>query len=239
MNGAGGANGVSQASVASVPRTRVLIADDQEMVRTGFRLILGTQPDLEVIGEAADGAACVELARRLRPDVCLVDIRMPKLDGLEVTRALAGPGTTAPLRVVVVTTFDQDDYAYAALRNGACGFLLKDAASSLLIEAVRSAARGDALISPAVTVRLLEHLAGQQPASAAPHPLSERELDVVRLVAVGRTNQEICDQLYLSLGTVKTHLANVKDKLGVRNRVEIAAWAWDTGTVRERQGPPA
>ncbi|MFE3548184.1 response regulator [Streptomyces kronopolitis] len=239
MNGADGANGVSQASGASGTRTRVLIADDQEMVRTGFRLILGTQPDLEVIGEAADGAACVELARRLRPDVCLVDVRMPKLDGLEVTRALAGPGTTDPLRVVVVTTFDQDDYAYAALRNGACGFLLKDAASSLLIEAVRSAARGDALISPAVTVRLLEHLAGRQPASAAPHPLSERELDVVRLVAVGRTNQEICDQLYLSLGTVKTHLANVKDKLGVRNRVEIAAWAWETGRVRERQGPSA
>ncbi|MFE7816125.1 response regulator [Streptomyces sp. NPDC057433] len=220
-------------------RTRVLIADDQEMVRTGFRLILGTQPDLEVIGEAADGTACVELARRLRPDVCLVDIRMPRLDGLEVTRALAGPGVTDPLRVVVVTTFDQDDYAYTALRNGACGFLLKDAASNLLIEAVRSAARGDALVSPAVTVRLLKHLAGQQPAPAAPSPLSERELDVVRLLAVGRTNQEICDGLYLSLGTVKTHLANIKDKLGVRNRVEIAAWAWDTGTVRERQSPPA
>ncbi|MEU1941161.1 response regulator transcription factor [Streptomyces sp. NPDC020125] len=228
---AGGSSGVA--------RTRVLIADDQEMVRTGFRLILGTQPDLEVIGEAADGAECVELARRLRPDVCLVDIRMPRLDGLEVTRALAGPGVTDPLRVVVVTTFDQDDYAYTALRNGACGFLLKDAASNLLIEAVRSAARGDALVSPAVTVRLLKHLAGQQPAPAAPSPLSERELDVVRLLAVGRTNQEICDGLYLSLGTVKTHLANIKDKLGVRNRVEIAAWAWDTGTVRERQSPPA
>lgn len=130
------------------PRTRVLIADDQEMVRTGFRLILDTQPDLEVIGEAADGAECVELARRMRPDVCLVDIRMPRLDGLEVTRALAGPGVVDPIRVVVVTTFDQDDYAYTALRNGACGFLLKDAGSTLLIEAVRSAARGDALISP-------------------------------------------------------------------------------------------
>ncbi|MFF4170710.1 response regulator [Streptomyces sp. NPDC001744] len=220
-------------------RTRVLIADDQEMVRTGFRLILGTQPDLEVIGEAADGAECVELARRLRPDVCLVDIRMPRLDGLEVTRALAGPGVTDPLRVVVVTTFDQDDYAYTALRNGACGFLLKDAASNLLIEAVRSAARGDALVSPAVTVRLLKHLARHQPAPAASSPLSARELDVVRLLSVGRTNQEICDELYLSLGTVKTHLANIKDKLGVRNRVEIAAWAWDTGTVRERQAPPA
>ncbi|WP_128430764.1 response regulator [Streptomyces cyaneus] len=230
-NAASGANGEAQ--------TRVLIADDQEMVRTGFRLILGAQPDLEVVGEAADGAACVELARRLRPDVCLVDIRMPKLDGLEVTRALAGPGVSDPLRVVVVTTFDQDDYVHTALRNGACGFLLKDAATNLLIEAVRSAARGDALVSPAVTVRLLKHLAGQQPAPAAPSPLSERERDVTRLVAVGRTNQEICDELYLSLGTVKTHLANIKDKLGVRNRVEIAAWAWDTGTVRERQAPSA
>ncbi|NUP17426.1 MAG: response regulator transcription factor [Streptomyces sp.] len=233
MNGGSAGNGASGA------RTRVLIADDQEMVRTGFRLILGTQPDLEVIGEAADGAGCVELARRLRPDVCLVDIRMPRLDGLEVTRALAGPGVTDPLRVVVVTTFDQDDYAYTALRNGACGFLLKDAASNLLIEAVRSAARGDALVSPAVTVRLLKHLAGHEPTAPAPHPLSERELDVVRLLAVGRTNQEICDELYLSLGTVKTHLANIKDKLDVRNRVEIAAWAWETGTVRERQAPPA
>lgn len=139
MSGDNGGNGA---------RTRVLIADDQEMVRTGFRLILGTQPDLEVIGEAADGAECVELARRMRPDVCLVDIRMPRLDGLEVTRALAGPGVTDPMRVVVVTTFDQDDYAYTALRNGACGFLLKDAGSTLLIEAVRCAARGDALVSP-------------------------------------------------------------------------------------------
>lgn len=221
------------------PRTRVLIADDQEMVRTGFRLILGTQPDLEVIGEAADGAECVELARRTRPDVCLVDIRMPRLDGLEVTRALAGPGVVDPIRVVVVTTFDQDDYAYTALRNGACGFLLKDSK-------LHPADRGRALRRPrgrpglpVVTVRLLKHLAGQQPPEAVPHPLSERELDVVRLVAVGRTNHEVCGELFVSLGTVKTHLANIKDKLGVRNRVEIAAWAWGSGLVRDRQTPPA
>ncbi|MFG3259389.1 response regulator [Streptomyces sp. NPDC048172] len=217
--------------------TRVLIADDQEMVRTGFRLILQAQPGIEVVGEAADGAECVELARRLRPDVCLVDIRMPKLDGLEVTRHLAGPGAVEPLRVVVVTTFDQDDYVYGALRNGACGFLLKDAGPGLLVEAVRAAARGDALVSPAVTVRLLERL-GEKPGEApAPegggHPLTEREMEVARLVAVGRTNQEICDELFVSLSTVKSHLASVQGKLEVRNRVEIAAWAWRNGLVGE------
>jgi DNA-binding NarL/FixJ family response regulator len=213
---------------------RVLIADDQELVRMGFRLILGAQPGIEVVGEAADGAACVELARRLRPDVCLVDIRMPKLDGLDVTRALAGPGVHTPMRVVVITTFDQDDYVHTALRNGACGFLLKDAPPSLLIEAVRAAARGDALVSPAVTVRLLKELSATRPEPAAACPLTERELDVARLVAVGRTNQEICDQLVLSLSTVKTHLANIQQKIDARNRVEIAAWAWERGMVRER-----
>ncbi|MFF5517726.1 response regulator [Streptomyces coeruleorubidus] len=213
---------------------RVLIADDQEMVRMGFRLILGAQPGIEVVGEAADGAACVELARRLRPDVCLVDIRMPKLDGLDVTRALAGPGVHTPMRVVVITTFDQDDYVHTALRNGACGFLLKDAPPSLLIEAVRAAARGDALVSPAVTVRLLKQLSATRPEPAAASPLTERELDVARLVAVGRTNQEICDQLVVSLSTVKTHLASIQQKIDARNRVEIAAWAWESGTVRER-----
>ncbi|MFK0290156.1 response regulator [Streptomyces sp. NPDC090442] len=221
------------------------------MVRTGFQLILDAQPDIEVIAEVADGAACVEVARRLRPDVCLVDIRMPKLDGLDVTRALAGPDAVDPLRVVVVTTFDQDDYVYGALQGGACGFLLKDAGPGLLVEAVRAAARGDALVSPSVTVRLLERL-GPHPGTAAgatddagrlhrpqgsegfQGPLTEREMDVARLVARGRTNQEICQELYVSLGTVKTHLGSIQTKLGVRNRVEIAAWAWETGAVRSR-----
>ncbi|AWZ06689.1 MULTISPECIES: response regulator transcription factor [unclassified Streptomyces] len=216
---------------------RVLIADDQEMVRTGFALILGAQPDIEVVGEATDGAQCVELARRLRPDVCLVDVRMPRLDGLEVTRLLAGPGVADPLRVVIVTTFDQDDYLYGALRGGASGFLLKDAGPNLLVEAVRAAARGDALVSPAVTLRLLERL-GEQPAPpgtpgafAGEPPVSEREMDVVRLVARGLTNQEIADGLFISLSTVKTHLVSVQAKLGLRNRVEIAAWAWESGAV--------
>ncbi|MGI5493607.1 response regulator [Microtetraspora malaysiensis] len=220
------------------PTIPVLIADDQEMVRTGFRLILNAQPDIEVVGEAADGVECVELARRLRPRVCLVDVRMPRLDGLDVTRALAGAAVPDPLRVVVVTTFDQDDYLHTALRNGACGFVLKDSSPALLIEAVRAAARGDALICPAATVRLLKELGGRRPSPPADdparNPLTDRELDVVRLVATGRTNQEICDELFLSLSTVKTHLANVRDKLAVRNRVEIAAWAWETGVVQAR-----
>ncbi|AQW54767.1 MULTISPECIES: response regulator transcription factor [Streptomyces] len=213
---------------------RVLIADDQAMVRTGFRLILASQPGIEVVGEAADGSECVELARRHRPDVCLVDIRMPKLDGLEATRLLAGPGVAEPLRVVVVTTFDQDDYVHTAIRNGACGFLLKDAGPELLVEAVRSAARGGALVSPAITVRLLRQWASRPGAATVANPLTGRELDVARLVAVGRTNQEICAELHLSLSTVKTHLSNIQTKLAVRNRVEIAAWAWDTGAVHNR-----
>lgn len=221
---------------AALSATRVLVADDQHMVRTGFRLILDAQPGIEVVGEAADGAECVEMARRLRPDVCLVDIRMPELDGLEVTRILAGPEAADPMRVVVVTTFDQDDYVHRALREGACGFLLKDASPALLVEAVRAAQRGDALISPAVTVRLLRQLEDRRRLSSADGQpprtvLTDRELDVARLVAMGRTNQEICAKLFLSLGTVKTHLTNIQSKLGVRNRVEIAAWAWATGAV--------
>ncbi|WP_424215837.1 response regulator (plasmid) [Streptomyces sp. BI20] len=225
-------------------RIRVLIADDQDMVRTGFRLILGTQPDMEVVAEAVDGADAVAKARRLRPDVCLVDVRMPALDGLDVTRLLAGPGVVDPLRVVVVTTFDQDDYLHGALRNGATGFLLKDAGPTLLIEAVRAAARGDALVSPAVTLRLLERLgagpgAGPLPTGAGPEPagvrpVSERELEVVRLVARGRTNQEIADELFIAPSTVKTHLISIQGKLGVRNRVEIAAWAWEHGAMTPR-----
>lgn len=237
MTNAGGSSALGASGGSGGSAIRVLIADDQEMVRTGFRLILQTQPGIEVVGEAADGAECVELARRLRPDVCLVDIRMPKLDGLEATRLLAGPKAVDPLRVVVVTTFDQDDYVYGALSNGACGFLLKDAGPGLLVEAVRAAARGDALISPSVTVRLLKRIGEQRPASSSEvssGPLTERELDVARLVADGRTNQEICAELCVSLSTVKSHLTNIQVKLGLRNRVEIAAWAWRCGVVGDR-----
>jgi DNA-binding NarL/FixJ family response regulator len=213
---------------------RVLIADDQEMMRSAFRMILDSQPDMEVVASVEDGRAAVDEARRLRPDVCLLDIRMPKLDGLEATRLLAGPGVLNPLNVLIATTFDLDEYVYRALRNGACGFLLKDMSPALLIEAVRAAAVGATLIAPTVTTRLLSHFAvdrsdtaTQEPAPS--EPLTEREIDVVRQVAQGRTNSEIADGLYVTQATVKTHLANVQRKLAVRNRVEIAAWAWRTG----------
>ncbi|MFI0370538.1 response regulator [Actinomadura sp. 1N219] len=211
---------------------RVLIADDQEMVRTGFRMIVDSQPDMEVVGEAADGAEAVALARRLRPDVCLFDIRMPAMDGLEATRVLAGPGVADPPRIVIVTTFDMDEYVYGALRGGAVGFLLKDSGPALLLEAVRAAANGESLVSPSITVRLLEHLA-KPPAAPPPprEPLTDRELDVVRLVARGRTNDEIAAELYVSLSTVKTHLGSVHRKLATRNRVETAAWAWESGLM--------
>jgi DNA-binding NarL/FixJ family response regulator len=212
---------------------RVLVADDQEMVRAGFRMILQTQQDLEVVADVPDGAEAVRVARELRPDVCLLDIRMPHLDGIEVTRVLAGPGVADPLKVVVVTTFDLDEYVHAALANGASGFLLKDAGPALLIEAVRAAHRGDALVSPQITVRLLRHFGRARAGAAAQpaEPLTERELDVVRAVARGLTNTEIGAELYLSLSTVKTHLAAAQAKLTARNRVEVAAWAWRTNLM--------
>ena len=211
---------------------RVLVADDQEMVRAGFRMILETQDDMTVVADVPDGVAAVAKARELRPDVCLVDIRMPGLDGLEVTRQLAGPQVADPMKVVVVTTFDLDEYVHTALANGASGFLLKDAGPALLMEAVRAAVRGDALVSPQITVRLLRHFAA--PARSTEDSsveLTGRERDVVRAAARGLTNTEIGAELYLSLSTVKTHLAAIQAKVGARNRVEVAAWAWRTGMM--------
>ena len=213
---------------------RVLIADDQDMVRIGFRMILEAQEDIEVIADVADGVSAVRKARELRPDVCLLDIRMPGLDGLEVTRQLAGPDVADPMKVVVVTTFDLDEYVHSALRNGASGFLLKDAGPALLIEAVRAAERGDALVSPQVTVRLLKHFnGGRVKRDVAPpnEPLTARELDVAKAAARGLTNTEIGGELFMSLSTVKTHLAAVQGKIDARNRVEIAAWAWQSGIM--------
>jgi DNA-binding NarL/FixJ family response regulator len=215
---------------------RVLIADDQDIVRTGLRMILDAQPDIEVVGEAADGREALDLARRLRPDVCLFDIRMPELDGIELTRRLAGPDVADPLVIVVITTFDRDEYVHGALKAGARGFLLKDAGPELLAQAMRSAAKGDALIAPSVTARLLatfsEAGASSRPPAAQPiDPLTDREEEVLVTVARGRTNAEIADDLCISLSTVKTHLASLMQKLGARNRVELAMWAYETGRL--------
>ncbi|MGW0807649.1 response regulator [Nonomuraea sp. NPDC002799] len=206
----------------------VLLADDEAMIRSCLRLILEDQPDITVVAEASDGAEAVALARALRPDVCLVDVQMPLLDGIEVTRALAGPDVPDPLRVLVVTTFDLDEYVYGALRGGAAGFVLKDAGPDLLVEAVRAAKAGDALISPSVTLRLLRRLtATKAPARAPAQRLSGRETEVVRAVARGRTNREIAAELVISVSTVKGHISAIQAKLGMRNRVEITAWAWE------------
>ncbi|PWI19342.1 DNA-binding response regulator [Streptomyces sp. Act143] len=230
----------------------ILIADDQQMIRTAYGMILGAQPDMKIVASVADGATAVREARRLRPDVCLLDIRMPGLDGLEATRLLAGPEASDPLKVIIATTFDLDEYVYRALRNGACGFLLKDGSPTLLVEAVRAVAADNAMISPAVTVRLLQHMAdaathrttrqeratGPRTATALPEPpLTPRELDVVRLLARGRTNEELAAELHVTLSTVKTHLGNVQRKLAARNRVEIAAWAWENGICTTRDTP--
>jgi DNA-binding NarL/FixJ family response regulator len=219
---------------------RVIVADDQEIVRTGLTMILDAQPGIEVVGEAADGRQAVELARRLRPDVCLFDIRMPVMDGIEATRLLAGPAVEHPLAVVVITTFDLDEYVYAALRAGARGFLLKDAGPALLAQAIHAAADGEALIAPSVTARLLSTLvdAGSTSAPVQPvEPLTDREEQVLLTVARGRTNSEIADELHISLSTVKTHLASLMAKLGARNRVEIVMWAYETHRVPNGPGP--
>ena len=212
----------------------VLVADDHDVVRVGLAMILDADPGLQVVAQARDGKEAVELARTLRPDVCLLDIRMPVLDGLEATRRLAGPEVPDPLPVVVITTFDQDEYVYEALRAGARGFLLKDTDPDLLAQAVRAAARGDALIAPNVTARLLETFAGSrsQPVTEPVDPLTPREETVLALLAGGRTNAEIAAELYLSLSTVKTHVAALMDKLGTRNRVEAAVWAYESGRMR-------
>jgi DNA-binding NarL/FixJ family response regulator len=216
---------------------RVLIADDQDMVRVGLATILDAEPSITVVGQARDGLDAVAQVSSLRPDVCLFDIRMPHLDGIEATRRVAGPDVEDPVPVIVITTFDQDEYVYDALLAGARGFLLKDADPELIARAVRSAAQGDALIAPAVTARLLTAFASTR-ARQAPEPidpLTAREEAVLDLVAAGATNHEIADELYLSLSTVKTHIGSLMTKLSARNRVEVVIWAYESGRTDNRR----
>jgi DNA-binding NarL/FixJ family response regulator len=208
--------------------TRVLIADDQEPIRHGFRLILDAQPDMQVVGEAADGETAVAQARRVRADVVLADIRMPRLDGLEVTRRLAGPGVEDPIRVIVVTPFDLDEYVHSALRHGACGFLLKRVGPVLLVEAIRAAMAGDVLVSPSVTVRLLRHITKPRPSPPSRSPRASSTSP--GLSRTGARTRDRCRAVHLAGHRQDAHRQHQR-KLGVRNRVGIAAWAWDTGRV--------
>jgi DNA-binding NarL/FixJ family response regulator len=216
--------------------TRVLLVDDQPLLRTGFRMILSAEPDLQVVGEAGDGAAAVELARRLRPDVVLMDIRMPGMDGIQATRALAGPGVEDPLKVLMLTTFGLDEYVVESLRAGASGFLLKDAPAEDLVEAIRIIAAGEALLAPSVTRRLLDRVASRLPPAhdnkvPALAELTERELEVLKLVARGLSNAEIAEKLVVSETTVKTHVSRILGKLDLRDRVQVVILAYETGLI--------
>ena len=212
---------------------RVLLADDEAMVREGIRLIVESEDDIEVVGEAGDGHEAVDAALRLHPDVVLMDIRMPSLDGLEATRRLFAANASA--RVIVLTTFDNDEYVYDALKSGASGFMLKSAPREQLIAAVRIASRGEELLAPSITRRLIEEFVrgpapGQRP--AALQELTEREVDVLRLIGRGRSNEEIASELFISYATVKTHIGRVFTKLGVRDRAQAVVAAYESGLVR-------
>ncbi|WP_413450848.1 response regulator transcription factor [Georgenia phoenicis] len=211
---------------------RVLVCDDQALVRTGFATIIDAQPDLEVVGECGDGRAAVDLARRLRPDVVVMDVRMPVLDGIEATRRLAGPGVAEPVKVLVVTTFNLDAYVYEALRAGASGFLLKDAPPAQLLDGIRTVAGGAALLAPEVTRRLVGRYADRiRPPATEEGPLTPRELDVLRLVATGMSNAEIAESLVLSPETVKTYVSRILTKLDLRDRVQAVVHAYRHGLV--------
>ncbi|MEU8084377.1 response regulator transcription factor [Micromonospora sp. NPDC049101] len=218
---------------------RVLIADDQALVRAGFAMIIGSRADLEVVGEAGDGLEAVALAGRLRPDVILMDVRMPRLDGIEATRRLVAAGQ--PARIIMLTTFDLDEPVFAALRAGASGFLLKDIRPDELATAVRVVARGEALLAPTVTRRLLDRFASELPGGTPPptlDALSAREIEVLTLVARALSNDEIAERLVLSRATVKTHLSAILLKLGLRDRVQAAVLAYECGLVRPGTAPP-
>ncbi|ASR38748.1 DNA-binding response regulator [Prauserella marina] len=212
---------------------RVLVVDDQELMRVGFRMVLGAQEDLDVVAEAGDGAEAVRLADSLRPDVVLMDVRMPVLDGVEATKRIVAAGTS---RVLVMTTFDLDEYVYSALQGGASGFLLKDTPPDHLVSALRSVASGDAVVSPSVTRRLLDRFLGD--GHAPPRDpslldvLTEREREVLTLVAKGLSNTEIAERLFLSEATVKTHVGRILAKLDLRDRVQAVVLAYETGLTR-------
>ena len=214
---------------------RVVIADDQELVRSGFAMIVDAQDDLAVVGEAGDGREAVDVARRERADVVLMDIRMPRLDGIEATRLLAGPDVRDPVKVVILTTFDLDEYVFAALRAGASGFLLKDVRRDDLVQAVRVVAAGEALLAPSVTRRLIADYARRPGAAAAPLPdldrLTPREREVLGLIGRGRNNAEIGAELIVGEATVKTHVGRVLMKLGLRDRVQAVIYAYEAGLV--------
>ena len=212
---------------------RVVIADDQELVRTGFRVILDSEPDIDVVGEAGDGREAIEISRRHHPDVVLMDVRMPHLDGLEATRRIVADTGEGP-RVLILTTFDLDEYVYEALRSGASGFLLKDGPADQLTSAVRVVARGDALLAPSITRRLIAEFSRNQFRTTRTDRLdvlTGRELDVLKLVARGLTNAEIARELFVAETTVRTHLGHILTKLGLRDRVQAVVLAYEAGLV--------
>jgi DNA-binding NarL/FixJ family response regulator len=223
--------------VTDARAVRVVVADDQELVRSGFALIVDSQPDLVVVGEAGDGDEAVTVARRERADVVLMDVRMPRVDGIEATRRLAGADVAHPVKVIILTTFDLDEYVFEALRAGASGFLLKDVRREDLVQAVRVVAAGEALLAPAVTRRLIEDFA-RRPAASAPRVAAEldrltpREREVLELIGRGRNNAEIGAELYVGEATVKTHVGRVLMKLDLRDRVQAAIFAYEAGLVR-------
>jgi DNA-binding NarL/FixJ family response regulator len=219
---------------------RVLIADDQQLVRTGFRLILESEGDIEVVGEAANGQEAVALTRQYQPDVVLMDIRMPELDGIEATRQLTDPSDGPPTRVLILTTFDLDEYVFDSLRAGASGFLLKDVAASQLAAGVRMVATGDALLSPTITRRLIEQFITSKPVASPPGlgKLTPRELEIFQLMAKGMSNTEIGNALFIGETTVKTHVTRLMMKLEVRDRVQAVVLAYETGIVKPSYRPP-
>jgi DNA-binding NarL/FixJ family response regulator len=240
--GRGAPEASGELRMSTTPAIRIVVADDHQVVRTGFAALLDTQPDFTVVGTACDGAQAVRIGRELRPDVVLMDVRMPDVDGIEATRQLAGSGTGGP-RILILTTFDLDEYVYDALCAGASGFLLKDVTAERLFDAVRVIAAGEALLAPTVTRRLISEFALMRPrpearSTAALAALTRRETQVLRLVAEGLSNQEISARLTVTEETIKTHVSRVLGKLGLRDRTQAVVTAYESGLVVPRSGGP-